>query len=335
GPLPAENAFTSFRHGNGRDWWIIIPGEFRNICNLYLLTPDSLLGPFSQNYVDSIAAEFEKTGWNEVFSPDGTKFIRVTLSESFNRIFLYDFDRCSGLLSNAKVITVADQDVYASWAAISPNSRYLYFQIAQTKLYQFDFWASDIEATKQLIGEYDGFTITQGHSTAFHAMALAPNGKIYMCCTSGIYYYHTIHAPDEPGIACHFVQHDLELPAVPNNLMPNYPNFRLFDVEDSICDSLGIDTPVKVVDKVKTDRKEMIIAPNSSENSVHIQLNSPPENYLLRLYNLLGSLVYEQEGNSSESIFVSVETLAAGTYMMQVTEVNGKRHWTAKLQVKK
>lgn len=239
--LAAEGALAAIKHGNGRDWWIVIPQEYVNVYNFYLLTPDTILGPFTQNWEDGTASEYVKTGWNIVFSPDGKKFGRVTLSTGFNRIFLYDFDRCTGTLSNPQVIKVNDPDVYASWAGISPNSRFLYFQIAQNKLFQYDLQAPDIEASGLLIAEHDGFTPPTGFSTAFHAMALAPNNKIYMCCTSGIYYYHTIHNPDRLGLACDFRQHDLELPTVNNSQMPNFPNFRLGSIDGSPCDTLGLD----------------------------------------------------------------------------------------------
>jgi hypothetical protein len=244
GPYPFEGAFTSVKHANGRDWWIIIPEEYVNVYNLYLMTPDTITGPFTQNWEDNETALHPKTGWNIVISPDGTKFVRTTLTwvdgvNRFNRIYLYDFDRCTGSLSNPQVIKMNDPNVFASWAAISPNSRFMYFQIAQEKLFQFDLHAQDIAASAQLIAEYDGFVTPQGFSGAFHAMALAPNNKIYMCCTSGIQYYHTIHKPDELGAACDFRQHDMTLPTVNNSQMPNFPNFRLGPSDNSFCDTLG------------------------------------------------------------------------------------------------
>jgi len=80
GPVIRGGAFTAVRHGNGRDWWIIIPQEYVNLYNLFLLTPDTILGPFTQNWEDAEASMFPKTGWNVVISPEGTKFARVTLT---------------------------------------------------------------------------------------------------------------------------------------------------------------------------------------------------------------------------------------------------------------
>lgn len=242
GPVLKEWALTAVKHGNGRDWWIIIPQEKVNIYNLYLLTPDTIAGPFTQDWENSEASQYEKFGLNIVVSPDGKKFIRVTNSDfSVPKMYLYDFDRCSGMLSNVQTITMPDSIEYSPWASISPNSRFLYFQSGQVKLYQYDLWASNISSSIQLVGEYDGFVTPQGFSGAFNAMALAPNNKIYMCCTSGIHYYHTIHAPNRLGEACDFRQHELELPTVNNNLMPLYPNFRLGPIDNSPCDTLGLD----------------------------------------------------------------------------------------------
>jgi hypothetical protein len=242
GPVLKEWAMTAVKHGNGQDWWIIIPQEKVNIYNLYLLTPDSIKGPFVQNWENAEAAQYEKFGLNVVISPDGKKFARMTNSEvSVPKIYLYDFDRCSGSFSNVQTISMPDTIEYSPWIAISPNSRFLYLQSGQIKLYQYDLWSSDISASAQLIGVYDGFVHPLGFSGAFNAMALAPNNKIYMCCTSGINYYHTIHAPDKLGLACDFRQHDLELPTVNNNLMPLYPNYRLGPIDSSSCDTLGAD----------------------------------------------------------------------------------------------
>jgi len=327
GPInPVEWVLTSVRHGNGRDWWVVIPQENVNVFNLYLLTPDTILGPYAQDKEDGIASLHEKIGWNTVFSPDGNMFIRVTLSEGFNRIFIYDFDRCTGTLSNSRVVKVSDPNVYASWAAISPNSKFLYFQIAQNKLFQFDLTAPDIESSGVLIGLHDGFTTPQGASTAFHAMALAPNNKIYMCCTSGTYYYHTIHAPDELGLACDFRQHDLQLPAVNNNLMPSYPNFRLYDVPDSPCDTLGINTPTSLPHTNSGMADDLTYSPNPANVTVNLEWPNPALDGYVRVYNLQGHLMYEARKLSEQnttSFFV--KSWPTGIYLIVVEQPNIRR----------
>jgi len=331
-----EGAMTSVRHGNGRDWWIVIPQEYYNIYNIYLLTPDTLMGPFAQNWENHIAASPYKTGWNVVFSPDGRKFARVTLTweekSRYNRIFLYDFDRCSGTLCNPKVIKLVDPDAYASWATFSPNSRFLYVQIAQNKLYQYDLQAPDIDASAQLIGEYDGFKDPKGFSAAFHAMALAPDNKIYMCTTSGTYFLHTIHSPDELGLACDFQQHDLEIPTVKGDVMPNYPNYRLYDVSGSLCDTLGIDSPYPSVSDTAS-KPRVRLTPNPASLMVNVFLEGPPTSGRIRVFGMLGQLVFEQDiSGAINTTCFSVENWASGTYVVAV-EQPGLDRWTGKLVV--
>ncbi len=93
GPVLKEWALTAVKHGNGQDWWIIIPKEKVNIYNMYLLTPDTIKGPFAQDWENAEAAQYEKFGLNVVISPDGKKFARMTNSDVLApKIYLYDFD---------------------------------------------------------------------------------------------------------------------------------------------------------------------------------------------------------------------------------------------------
>lgn len=105
---------------------------------------------------------------------------------------------------------------------------------------QYDLHSPDIESSIQLISEYDGFATSDGFKTRFNAMALAPDNKIYMCCTNGAHYLHVIHALDMPGVSCDFRQHDVDLPTNLHNLLPNFPNFRLYDWAGSPCDTIGV-----------------------------------------------------------------------------------------------
>jgi hypothetical protein len=332
-----QGSFAPVRHGNGRDWWLILPRETDNIYDFHLLTPDTILGPFTQYMEDEIASLYPKTGWNTVVSPDGNTFIRVTLTWldgqiKFNRIFLYDLDRCTGTLSNPRVIEVYDPEAYASWAAISPNSRYLYFQTGQNKLYQFDLQANNIEASRILIGEYDGFIASTGAPCFFHAMALAPNNKIYMCTTSATFYFHTIHSPDEPGLACNFQQHDVELPTVSQIMMPLNPNYRLYDMPDTPCDTLGINAPATTVEFTES-AEGFSLSPNPATNVVQLSADTPFSEGRLFVFNAAGQKVYEQDikaGDYAQTFRVA--DWAPGPYFITITQSNG-RQMTGKLLV--
>ncbi len=64
----------------------------------WLLTPDSIYGPFSQ----TIGVDINYDGIGQAkFSPDGSQYAIVNLYQ--NTVQLFDFDRCLGLFSNTKV----------------------------------------------------------------------------------------------------------------------------------------------------------------------------------------------------------------------------------------
>jgi hypothetical protein len=303
---------SAVRHGNGRDWWVVIPEHLGNIFRFYLITSDTIEGPYTQNW-NIQEASHVLSGWNIVFSPNGQKFVRTTYSFPPS-MFVYDFDRCSGQLSNPVRIDVPDTIAYAPWAAISPNSRYLYLQLAQTKLYQYDLEAPDIEASVKLIGEYDGFLSPNGSPTTFHAMALAPNNKIYMSLANGTHFLHTIHAPDMPGIACDFRQHDVDLPTRNKFYLPNYPNFRLYDLSGSPCDTLGIDGPVAVQEPGIGQALAMSLTPNPASESLTIGL-AAAETGRVSIADMTGKIWLSATKTAGQSTFeVNTGHLPAGVY---------------------
>ncbi|MBK7938046.1 MAG: PKD domain-containing protein [Lewinellaceae bacterium] len=234
--------FQAVRHGNGRDWWIVIPEEGKDIYHFYLLDPGGIHGPFTQQ-VDTSWIPGQYYNLMCAFSPDGSKFVRLG-GDKPSAFRLYDFDRCTGTLSNPVTVSVPDTIMYAASACFSPNSRYLYLTNEVYRLYQYDVEASDIDASVQLIGEYDGFVTVYNLAAGPHSMTLAPDNRIYLSSGNGVNVLHTIHNPDLPGIACDFRLHDILLPAHILFFLPNNPFFRLYNSEGSPCDTLGVKPPI-------------------------------------------------------------------------------------------
>ncbi len=173
-----------------------------------------------------------------VFSPDGTKFVELSMFsiEEGNFLNIYDFDRCTGLLSNHKQITYLD-NASSGGVAISPNSRFLYVS-SFVNIYQYDLWAEDIEASKDTVATWDGFIIPPVFATTFFLAQLAPDGKIYISANNGVQYLHVINSPNLPGELCDVCQHCVLLPTYNAFSMPNFPNYRLNALESSPCDTL-------------------------------------------------------------------------------------------------
>jgi hypothetical protein len=235
-------ALTATRHANGRDWWVLAARDSSSVYYTFLLDPTGIHGPFVQQ-PDAGWIEGQYYALSNIFSPDGSKYVRVG-GDAPGDFRMYDFDRCSGALSNPVTVHFPDTSTYAPWACFSPNSRFLYVQNWGERLYQYDTWASDINASIQLVGVYDGFLARYNLPTGFNSMTIGPDQRIYISCGNGTNLLHTIHKPNEPGLACDFRQHDVELPAQFPFYLPNFPNYRLYNLQGSACDTLGVQPPM-------------------------------------------------------------------------------------------
>ena len=236
-------SLSTVRHANGRDWWIMLGEQINDDTYCFLLDPSGVRPVPNIRRADWIGPDQYPNV--HCFSPDGSKMARGGhgTPAAFR---LYDFDRCSGTLSNPVTITIPDDKAYVSWPCFSPNSRYLYLTNKVSRLYQYDTWAADISASVQLVGEYDGFIADYNAPATLFTMTVGPDQRIYMSCNNGTRYLHTIHRPDEPGLACDFRQHDFQMPAISVFFLPNMPFYRLYQEPGSPCDTLGVQPPLVV-----------------------------------------------------------------------------------------
>ncbi|MCO6488105.1 MAG: PKD domain-containing protein [Phaeodactylibacter sp.] len=238
----AFGRIVATRHANGRDWWIVVPERDNNRYYSVLFTPNGIEEIKNFQKGDSIVTG----GHQSSFSPDGTKYARIDIryaGESEHRVTIYDFDRCTGEFTSFTSFTFVDWAFGGGGIAFSENGRFLYV-IAWMNIYQYDLSQSNIEATRIKVAEYDGFVgTTFEQTTPFHAAQLAPDGKIYVNCSTSANYFHIIHAPNQKGLACNVEQHALEIPTLNYQSIPNFPYYGLGPLDGSPCDSLGIDNP--------------------------------------------------------------------------------------------
>lgn len=225
---------TTTQHANGRDWWILMNEINSNRYYRFLMTPMGV-----KEYPNQIIGTpvFEGVG-QTCFSPNGLHYAIFNSlgAADGNYIDIYDFDRCSGLLSNHHQFHVTDG--YWGGLAFSPNSRFLYVN-QQFNCWQYDMQASDLWASRKIVAEYDGFL--SPYPTRFFFMQLAPDGKIYSCTTTGSNVLHVIHNPDELGTDCNFQQHAVTMHTNNALSIPNHPNYRLGPIDGSPCDTVSID----------------------------------------------------------------------------------------------
>lgn len=232
------------KHANGRDWWILLADNTEGRFCRFLQTPEGIQGPWYQNIENLTTTDtFFYAGWTE-FSPDGT---RLMINDIQTGVALYDFDRCTGLLSSPLFLP-ADYQVngHGYGAAFSPDSKRLYVvRGASKRVEQYDLTAPDIASSNSSIAVWDGVYDTLQpagalYFTGFSFFQHGPDGKLY-CWAGQSRFMHTIDFPNRSGANCVFRQRAIRLLNYTFNPNAYYPNYRLGPVDGSACDTLGID----------------------------------------------------------------------------------------------
>lgn len=268
------------RHANGRDWWILVKRNYLNDFFTFLFTPTGI----ELKQIQSMGGPVSQFGGQGSFSPDGK-----TLAGFNNgyQLRIYDFDRCTGLLSNMRYKYIIN--LTAGGLSFSPNSRFIYISYYD-KLWQFDLQAPDVMSTQTLIATYDtsfadpatGWT----PGWAFHY--LAADGKIYVVNFSGVM-LHVINKPDELGLACNFVQNQIQCPTYYYNTVPTYVNLNLMQEPGSPCDTLGVG-----LDQLKTEKVKLKIYPNPNNGNFGIEYPVHENSGMLYVYDINGKEVYQE-----------------------------------------
>ncbi len=225
-------AITACKHGNGRDWWVVFHKSKGRRYYKYLLTPSGLQGPYMQDIGSSIAPN--DWIWQSCFSPDGRKFASVMARDTFD---VFDFDRCSGIFSNAFSVCLPDSQG-ARGTAISPNSQLLYIS-STNYLYQYNLNSIPLDSGKIELTPFDGYgDIVRPFFTFYFLAQLANDGKIYINSGNTTRLMSVINNPNGIGRSCDLLQHGLVLPTVNAFSIPNFPNYFLGKDLGSVCDSL-------------------------------------------------------------------------------------------------
>lgn len=301
------------RHANGRDWWIVQRRYDTGSFYVYLFDVTGIHLHSLQHISNHIGMGVGQA----CFSPDGSKYVTVeagchppcTTAPTYKKVAIYDFDRCTGTLSNEKLDDfIANTNVVA--CAISPNSRYLYvFTI--TELYQYDLQANDVINSRILVHDFIG-----GGTW----LRLAPDNRIYI---EGWDSYKIIENPDERGIACNAIENAIILPFRCDFFNANFPNFRLGPIDGSACDTLGIND-VTAVEPPKFMFQPINIYPNPANYSITITINYAL--YLqnqIHVYNTQGALI-EAIKTQTPKTTLHIAHYASGLYFIKIINPKGE-----------
>lgn len=296
---------SAVKHANGIDWWIITPNRWSNSFNRILL--DSGGPHFVDRQYIGMKPDSAAEGGQGKFSPDGSHFAWF---HPRNGLFLYDFDREEGLLSNFRRINIPHTDFISGGCEFSPTGRFLYVN-HDTSLFQLDMLAPDIQSSLTHIADFDGFTDVV--STYFFFMERTPDKRIIMNVLNGSEWLHVIQEPDKKGAACRFEQHAIKLPTINNLTIPHFPNYRLGALGDPLCDSLMVSTEPSL------DSKEDIykIVPNPASDYITIQYSGrggeTPVN--ISITDISGQTVL-----FSHELQINISNVPAGFYILTIME---------------
>jgi hypothetical protein len=228
-----NDALSVVRHANGRDWWLVVPKRFSNQYFIVKIDPDNIQVKTQQIGEPT----WSEAGGEMVFSPDGSKLARFNTRDDLR---IFDFDRCTGTLSNPVYIPItddADNELFAG-LAFSADGRYLYAAEVRRVL-QFDMQSPDIAGSMTIVAELEN--VNCPFQPALSYMELGPDGKIYCRNLNGAYCMHRINHPERGGTACELEQNAMNFEPYAFTNLPHFPNFRLGPVDGSPCDTLGID----------------------------------------------------------------------------------------------
>jgi hypothetical protein len=279
-PLLA-GGLSAVRHANGRDWWILTHGIDSEEFISFILTPFGFEGPFYQS-IGSVQIGSVPCA---SFSPNGDRLAYTGYQTGLD---VFDFDRCTGILSNWQHADILD-NAFTRSVQVSPDGSLIYASSVDT-VYQYPLSGGTL-GQPEIVAEFDGFYDQYpGIRTLFANMCLAPDGKIYISTGNTTRYMHVIHDPDLPGLACNLVQHEHYRQTWTANSIPYRPNYLLGPIDGTVCDSLGITVGVSDAELQDGLRAQ----PNPSNGLFMLRYKGLPEAGRLHIRDQTGRLVLEE-----------------------------------------
>ncbi|MEO8146155.1 MAG: T9SS type A sorting domain-containing protein [Bacteroidia bacterium] len=325
------DCLTAIKHGNGRDWWILFrrwdtPSPNSEIHS-YLVTPTGILNYSVQNVGSTQSSGFG----GFAVSTDGNKLAYINPQHLLE---LYDFDRCSGIISNpVTVYTESLQTPYEAYWGVdfSPSGDLLYVSKVPVissdtaRLYQFDLTSANIAASSDTLSE----TLFE-ESIGFLKLGL--DNKIYLATS----YYQVfpyndttynninmnlsvINSPDNLGTACDFQPYSFSLGGKRTYTgLPNNPDYHLGPKIGSGCDTLT---------SINEQSQQIIVSnlfpnPNNGEFTVNYFLPNGKSG-TMEIFNSTGQQVYKlQLPRYTYMQNVSLKNLAWGVYLVKLVSRN-------------
>jgi hypothetical protein len=197
-------SLTAVKHGNGKDYWIIVNKAETDTFYAYQLAKDGIVG-----LVKSTTGHVSTRDAGELkVSANGERIFFA----SGNASILYHFDKNTGVLLNP--VDLGLQYGYAG--AFSPDCERLYVaDFNARKIYQYTVTSTAVAHTKTLVATASGY---------IGSLQLGPDGKIYIA-RRNLSYLSVIEYPNLKGTACNYIDNGVSLGSAQGKFgLPNFAN---------------------------------------------------------------------------------------------------------------
>jgi len=274
----------------------------------------------------------ESSAYRMSINPAGDLIAGVTVR---GVIELFDFDRCTGLLSNHRYLKNnlgTNDEKERFWSVeFSSSSRYLYVATADwtSYLYQFDLQNANPWASRVLLDSIDvplapASTIRRGPDNRIYRAIAWNNGLSYNYpypdSAWNIYNTHlsVINHPDSAGLACDYQPFSVYLPGCRTYLgLPNNPDYTLGPLAGSPCDTLAIG-----VEELQEEIVRIIPNPATTEIKLESSSGNIRDGTLYRINDITGrtKLTGYLLGETST---INVQSLVPGVYLLEMYSEKG------------
>jgi hypothetical protein len=299
------------RHANGRDWWIIKPDIYSNKYFIGLLTPQGI----GMNLVTLSGVPLNiRTNTTSKFNIQGTKYIQYNGPYS-RSVHEYDFDRCTGTLSNFVLHDISDSispaDGSLASMTISPDGSKFYFKRNSSFIpsiysgfYHVDLTTDNINMIVRFGGSPQ--MAPNGKTIIFREDSLIGNNQFLSRMSE-------INNPNSSFIDLDIHHFKYANPNASTGIAPNnFAYMRLGADTLSICDSLSVITK-------KSANKEpsgLVVFPNPATNQLNLVFDKNSIGKII-INDALGKEVYAYlVNNPNIELQIDISNFNSGIYYL-------------------
>ena len=341
-PFKIDDGLTAIKHGNGRDWWLFFR---RNIAPSdtfysYLIDPTGI-----SNFTIQKAGSLHPGARKQLFfNSNGTKLVTTG---GAGLIEYFDFDRCTGVISNPVNISQSFETPLIGGAAISPNDSVLYVSTNTNSpdtsyIFQYNLADTNIRLTKDTIHVYTyppsvyevGFLKLGPDKNIYVANGYYNGVQNYFPYADSMYNFvnmnlSVINQPNNLSAACDFQPYSFYLGGKRSYLgLPNNPDYSLGPIPNSLCDT------VTSIDETFSQKASSIsIFYHHTWQTAFINASGLKGSQLkLIVMDISGRIIFTERGVSANGFFsrdLPMNEFASGLFL--ITIVSEKEKLTGKM----